>query len=414
MIEALKILTYILGGILTAYGLYQLTVVVISLFKKKRERAVATRDNKILCLIAARNEEGVIGQVINSLQKQNYDKNKYEIIVIPNNCQDRTAEVSLKMGASIYEPKQSVKNKGDALHETIEYCMKNKDFDGICIFDADNVVDVNFLKEMNKSLENGEQVVTGYRDSKNPYETSTSGRSSISFWVLSKFYNGSRQKLNLPCAITGTGFMVSRNAFEKLGGWNTETITEDNEFNVLCACNDIKVTYNENAKFYDEQPLISKESWKQRRRWTTGDWQVIGKYFKPLIKNAVKKRSVLAMDTLMQITKTVMQVLVIVNTILTMIVAGISGELYFMQLNIPTSIIVFLPLVIMILNTFIISTITAFSVISIENRKVFKMAKAAFSYWIYMVSYMVICLISLVKKQTKWHAITHKSTIVQK
>ena len=409
MILTLKIITYILGGLLTAYGMYQVLIVIAGLCKKKKVLKSTLKENKILCVIAARNEAKVIGQVIGSLQRQNYATRNYKIIVVPNNCQDNTAEVALSMGAEVYEPKKSVKNKGDALNETFEYYMKNENFDAICVFDADNIVDVDFLAEMNKSLENGESVVAGYRDSKNPHETSNSGRVSISFWLLNKFYNGSRQKLNLPSTVTGTGFMVSRETLEKLGGWNTTSITEDNEFNVQCACNDIMITYNENAIFYDEQPLTSKESWKQRRRWTTGDWQVLGLYFKPLMSRICKKKSVVAFDTLMQISKSIIQLLVVVNVILNMILVGVTGEIFFITLDLPLIVMMSLPLLLFLINTIIWGTITAFSVVLLDNHKSKKIVKAMFSFWLYLISYIVINGMSFMKKQTKWQAIEHTS-----
>ncbi len=66
-------------------------------------------------LIAARNEELVIGGLINSLLTQNYPPQLYDIYVIPNNCADNTALAARRLGAKVLECTVPVHNKGDVL-----------------------------------------------------------------------------------------------------------------------------------------------------------------------------------------------------------------------------------------------------------------------------------------------------------
>lgn len=66
------------------YGLYFL-VMATGVFGKKKEKINNSKKNHFAILIAARNEEEVIGNLIKSLKKQNYPKDKYDIYVIINN-----------------------------------------------------------------------------------------------------------------------------------------------------------------------------------------------------------------------------------------------------------------------------------------------------------------------------------------
>ena len=66
-------------------------------------------------LIAARNEELVIGPLINSLLAQNYPPELYDIWVIPNNCTDNTARAARGFGARVLECTVPVKSKGEVL-----------------------------------------------------------------------------------------------------------------------------------------------------------------------------------------------------------------------------------------------------------------------------------------------------------
>src|SRR5699024_113293 len=54
-------------------------------------------------LVAARNEQAVIGHLVETLQQQDYPKELYDVIVIPNNCTDDTAGVAQRAGALIME-----------------------------------------------------------------------------------------------------------------------------------------------------------------------------------------------------------------------------------------------------------------------------------------------------------------------
>ena len=63
-------------------------------------------------LIAARNEEQVIGPLINSLLTQDYPADLYDIWVIPNNCTDHTAQAARGFGARVLECPFPVKSKG--------------------------------------------------------------------------------------------------------------------------------------------------------------------------------------------------------------------------------------------------------------------------------------------------------------
>ena len=171
--EYLYMLQQALVWIITIYWLYQLMVSICSLVKLKDKPIIEEKNNKFMAIIPAHNEEIVVGNLIASLQKQNYPKDLYDIYVIADNCTDNTAEVARKAGAIVYERfDEEHKTKGYALDWFLKQKIEeNAPYDAFCIFDADNIVDVDFLKNMNKKLCQGEEVVQGYRDIKNPTDS---------------------------------------------------------------------------------------------------------------------------------------------------------------------------------------------------------------------------------------------------
>ena len=89
----LSYILWILSFFFTIYGLYYVITGVCAFLKPKNENVEISKINKFSIIIAARNEDMVIGNLIDSLKKQNYDKDAFDINVIVNNSTDKTYEV---------------------------------------------------------------------------------------------------------------------------------------------------------------------------------------------------------------------------------------------------------------------------------------------------------------------------------
>ena len=272
MFPAAAALTGAMGLGMALWGLWY---VGVALFCLRRPPDYGRRPARarFAVLIAARNEELVIGPLINSLLTQDYPAELYDIWVIPNNCTDHTAQAARSFGARVLPCARPVRTKGEVLRYAYER-LRGRGYDAWCVFDADNLVHRRFLAEMNSAWLAGAQAAQGFRDSKNPYDTPLSGCSSLYYWMLNRFHNGGRAGLDLSALITGTGFMISSRLLDRLGGWNSETISEDLELTAQCVLAGERVWWVPEAITYDEQPLTWAESRKQRRRWSSGTIQV--------------------------------------------------------------------------------------------------------------------------------------------
>lgn len=101
--EYLYIIQQALVWIITIFWLYQLVVSICSLIKLKDKPILEEKENRFMAIIPAHNEEAVVANLVESLKKQNYKKELYDIYVIADNCTDNTAEVARKAGAIVYE-----------------------------------------------------------------------------------------------------------------------------------------------------------------------------------------------------------------------------------------------------------------------------------------------------------------------
>lgn len=276
--------------------IYSLCISFFGIWRKKENVEVEPKKSFAL-IIAAHNEEVVIEGIVESLKRLDYPKQLYDIFVIADNCTDKTALKAREKGAIVYERKNRKKRgKGYALEWMFDKIFSmDKKYDAVAIFDADNLVHKNFLKEMNKKLCEGYKVVQGYLDSKNPEDTWITGSYSIAFWTSNRMFQLSRNNVGLSSQLGGTGFCIDTKILEQLG-WGATCLTEDLEFTCKLVLNGHRVGWAHDAIIYDEKPLTLVQSWHQRKRWMQGFADVASRYFLKLLKRAIFDFSFVALD----------------------------------------------------------------------------------------------------------------------
>ncbi len=401
---------------LTVLYFYQFIYIVIALIgdkKKKLDTYEAKKLHKFAFIIAARNEQAVIGNLINSIKQQNYPVELIDVIVVADNCTDDTAQIAREHGAICYERfNNMLVGKGYALdycfNKIVEQFGDYTAYDGYFIFDADNVIDKNYVKEMNKVFDRGYNVITSYRNSKN-YDTNwiTSG---YSLWFIreAKYLNNPRMMLKTSCAVSGTGFLVNSSIIKKNNGWKFNLLTEDIQFSVVNILEGEKIGYCESAMFYDEQPTTFKQSWNQRMRWSKGFYQVMFRYGRELIAMMFKKREMfvscydmfmtLAPATLLSIGCILLNLIFLAYGatdvhMLRRILPGTLGSIAFAGVN----------FYLLMFSIGFITLVTEWNkILAPANKKI----KSLFTFPLFMITYVPISLVALVKK-VEWKPIAH-------
>lgn len=389
--------------IITIYWIYQLVVSICSLITLKEKPLLENKEHKFLAIIPAHNEEAVVGNLIESLKNQTYPKDRYDICVIADNCTDKTKEVAENLGVKVFERHEedpAKKTKGEALRLFLNTLLvdSNMDYDAFCVFDADNIVDKNFIKAMNKHLCQGEEVVQGYRDIKNPTDSWIASGYAIFYWTMNRFYHLARYNAGLSPLINGTGFMVKFDAIRPTG-WNTNTLTEDIEFSLKRIIQGKKLGWATDAVVYDEQPVKFKPSWSQRSRWTIGHIQCLQEYTKPLAKSAINNKTLMNFDGLLYMLGSIPMFII---TILLLVLNAVS---YLFQGMTTADFIV--NILRYIIPTFFLPIIVALVIMIIDKKPIKKMWKGLLMYPIFLGSWLVINFKCLFKRDTTWEKIEH-------
>ncbi len=402
--EYLYILKQSLMYVLVAYWCYQMVISLCALIKLKDKPYITNKDHKFMAIIPAHNEEAVVTNLIESLKNQDYDKKLYDIYVIADNCTDTTAEVAQKAGAIVYK-------RFDAEHKTKGYALQwflkqkieeNADYDAFFVFDADNIVDKNFIKNMNKKLCQGEDVVQGYRDIKNPTDNWITAGYALFYWTMHRLYHLARYNIGLSPLLNGTGFMVKFDVV-KPNGWETETLTEDIEFSLKRIIKGKKLGWATDAIVYDEQPTSFKQSWSQRSRWTVGHMQCLKKYTGELFEAVKEHKTLMNFDGFLYIAGTTPMLvitfgLIVLNCIM---YAGNAMSNFEFLINILNYLV----------PTLLFPVATALLVMTLEKKPIKPMLKGLLCYPIFMTTWIMINIKCLFKRETSWEKIEHVRNI---
>lgn len=295
----------ILQGLLTVISwlyLHYTVYMIVGLFSTRTFPATEKR-YKYAILIAARNEEAVLGQLLESIRCQDYD-GEVTAFVVADNCTDHTAAIARAGGAICYERFDAAHcTKGYALQFLVEQLRRDYGidrFDGYFIFDADNLLSPDYISRMNEAFAAGERIVTSYRNTKNFGDNWIAASYGLHWLRTIRCEHRARSLFRLATRVQGTGFLFAQEILRN--GWNYTSLTEDRAFCADLVAEGYPISYQHNAVFYDEQPVDLKTALRQRIRWSKGHLQAFaesgGKLFLQSLRAPFSRRGWMCFDML--------------------------------------------------------------------------------------------------------------------
>lgn len=303
LIEILRMVNFTVAALFTLCYAYQFLYLPIPMLKRDKPHRPVQYHNYAV-LISARNEEAVLGHLLQSLRRQDYPEEYMTIFVVADNCSDTTAQLARQHGAVVYERfDHNHVGKGYALNYLLRQISQDYGpvFDGYFVFDADNLLQPDYIAQMNRTFCDGYGIVTSYRNSKNFGDNWISAGYALWFLREAEQLNHARMLLGTSCAVSGTGFLFSRQVLEYHGGWNFFLLTEDIEFTIASVLAGYTVGYCKDAMLFDEQPVTFRQSWRQRMRWAKGYLQVFRVYGGELLSGIFRGKGFACFDMAMAI-----------------------------------------------------------------------------------------------------------------
>lgn len=352
-------------------------------------------------LIPARYESKVINNLLLSITKQTTKINPKDIYIIVESIKDKTVDIAKQYNMNIIlRENLSLKRKGYALNDAVTYILKKQiHYDAYFIFDADNILDKDFIKNMEKSINEGYDIGIGYRNTKNS-NTLVSASSALTFSMINTMLNERKNKYHNNLTISGTGYYIKGSIVEDWNSFPFHSLTEDYELTLYAILNNLTTTYNKKAIFYDEQPDNFNISLKQRTRWVKGYFEARKKYINKISKSETKNDPNFAskVNAFLGVTPYIYIIIglliILVNILIT---KGITTFLCYL------TIFLLLIYTVLVLSTIIMLKKEKNSLNISKSMKI----KVIFYNPIFMFSYIICLLRTIFIKDIKWDKIDH-------
>lgn len=300
----LKILKII---VLINFGLYLYnTILTLFSFKKYEEpKSIINSFRQTFdILIPCHNEENVIYDTLQNIQKIKYPRDYFNVYIIMDNCTDNTIKEynrfkqDYPFSTNITKIIVNGGSKPKALNKAISYLKENNlwNSDNIIILDADNIISNTMLQSYDYYHKMYNDILQCRILSANDNNIISQGFTS-SFNFMAYGFQYTRNCIGLSASLSGTGFSIKRDIFDKVGFNRCDTLTEDLEFSILCILNRYKIKYVPEEYVLNQHLEKFKPSIIQRIRWCRGHMQTAMKLDKSLLKAFIKRPSFQLIDS---------------------------------------------------------------------------------------------------------------------
>ena len=277
--EALYIFEYICWILASVAVAYPLIYSLASLGTRKSYYPTANKQHKFAILFPAYKEDRVILPVVESFLQQHYPQELYKVIVISDHMQETTNERLAQLPITLLKANYENSSKAKALNFAMDHFGRDE-FDAVVILDADNIVDTNFLLEINKVFDAGVQAIQARRTAKNR-NTDIAVLDGLSEEVNNSIFRRGHVRLGISSALIGSGMIFNYQWFHD-NVKHLVTTGEDKELEVLLLKQRIFIEFLDEVYVYDEKTQGEKGFYNQRRRWLATQFAQWGRVFKDL------------------------------------------------------------------------------------------------------------------------------------
>jgi cellulose synthase/poly-beta-1,6-N-acetylglucosamine synthase-like glycosyltransferase len=260
--------------------------------KKKPGRKPAERGSLPVfsIIVPVKNEEKVVGRLLNALSELSYPAAKKEIIIVEDGSTDRSVDVceafarERRLNMRVVQ-KGFSDGKPSALNSGIAYA--NGEIVGV--FDADSVPASDALLNVCKYFEDPQvAAVQGRTLSINSEENMLTRIISREEDVWCEAYLRGKDALNLFVHLKGSCQFIRRDVLKQVEGFDENALSEDMELSAKTTEKGYRIKYAPDVRSWQESPCDLKQLFRQRVRWFRGTIEVALKYGRLMAKPSRK------------------------------------------------------------------------------------------------------------------------------
>lgn len=275
-------------------SLYLLALTLLS--GKPRLPPQSKRAMRFDIIIPAHNEAAGIAAVVQSARAIDWPPDQFRVVVVADNCADATAEVAAAAGAQVLVRQDAqLRGKGYAVALAFDDSRKRDWAEAVVVVDADSRISANLLEAIAARMEHGEQAVQVHYGVSNIHASWRTRLMAIAMAAFHRVRSRGRERLGLSCGIRGNGWALTHALLQRVP-YASFSLTEDIEYGIELGMRGVRVAYADEADCDGEMVSREKDARSQRRRWEQGRAALLREKTLPLLKHAVRTRSLVCFD----------------------------------------------------------------------------------------------------------------------
>ena len=222
-----------------------------------------------LILYPAYNEDKVIVHSVQKFLAQYYPYNSFHVAVISDHMQPETNRKLSELPITLLQPVFEKSSKAKAMQYAMDQIKE--DYDYIVILDADNVVEPNFLEQINTECAKGYKAIQCHRCAKNS-NNDVAVLDGVSEEINNTIFRKAHNRLGLSAALIGSGMCFDYQLFKE-NVFKLSSVGEDKELEAHLLLQKVFIKYEPDIHVFDEKVSNKDNFQKQRLRWMTAQIQ---------------------------------------------------------------------------------------------------------------------------------------------
>ena len=286
-------------GVFCAGCAVYLLILAAASVPRRREAPgpAAEAKDRLLVLVPAHNEEVLIARSVQSLIGQTYPRELFRVVVIADNCTDRTASAAVEAGAEVMvRTEPAAMGKGQALRWAMDRVLAAPDRpDAIVVVDADSIADPDLVAALAAEMRAGHDVVQADYSLLGVDGSPRSELLSAAFLLFHRVRFNGRARLAMAANLVGNG-MLFRSSVLESHPWDAFTGVEDLEYSLRLRLAGVRPWFAPGAHVAGPGPASSPGALRQRVRWEGGRFYVVRRYLVKLVAAAATRRDFSLLD----------------------------------------------------------------------------------------------------------------------
>lgn len=239
---------------------------IASLFTKSSNIAKAKNNRRFIVLIPSYRQDEVIEQTVLSILSQAYPQRLFDVTVISDHQSEMTNMRLAQYPITLLTPNFEKSTKAKSLQYAILNLPEFKIYDIVVILDADNIVNNEFLTNINDAYESAAtKAIQAHRISRNR-DTAAARMDAIFEEINNNIFRKGHINVGLSASLAGSGIAYDFNWFKE-NVMKARTAGEDKEMEALLLRQGIYIDYFEKIYVYGEKKRTTAKLNEERGRW---------------------------------------------------------------------------------------------------------------------------------------------------